>query len=101
MAANQNVTQLTQQSTTDPTSLFYAVTGGVNDTGLPLSVLSPYLIKTYTGFTQSGTGASALTVQGKLREQISVVDFGADSTGIVDSSTAFQNAFNTAAAGSR
>jgi hypothetical protein len=40
MAANQNVTQLTQQTgTAAPTSLFYAVTGGTTDTGLPLSVL--------------------------------------------------------------
>src|ERR1700758_1435765 len=40
MAANQNVTQLTQQSgTANTTSLFYAVTGGTTDTGLPLSVL--------------------------------------------------------------
>lgn len=40
MAANQNVTQLTQQTgSAVSTSLFYAVTGGTNDTGLPLSVL--------------------------------------------------------------
>jgi hypothetical protein len=40
MAANQNVTQLTQQTGTAATSsLFYAVTGGNTDTGLPLSVL--------------------------------------------------------------
>lgn len=39
MAANQNVTQLTQQTVSaDTTSLFYAVTGGTTDTGLPLSV---------------------------------------------------------------
>jgi hypothetical protein len=40
MAANQNVTQLTQQTGSAATSsLFYAVTGGTTDTGLPLSVL--------------------------------------------------------------
>ena len=39
MAANQNVTQLTQQTVSANTSsLFYAVTGGRPDTGLPLSV---------------------------------------------------------------
>lgn len=39
MAANQNVTQLTQQTGSAAlTSLFYAVTGGNTDTGLPLSV---------------------------------------------------------------
>lgn len=40
MAANQNVTQLTQQTVSaNTTSLFYAVTGSNTDTGLPLSVL--------------------------------------------------------------
>lgn len=40
MAANQNVTQLTQQTiSAAASSLFYAVTGGATDTGLPLSVL--------------------------------------------------------------
>jgi hypothetical protein len=39
MAANQNVTQLTQQTVSaNTTSLFYAVTNGTTDTGLPLSV---------------------------------------------------------------
>lgn len=40
MAANQNVTQLTQQTgSAAASSLFYAVTGGAVDTGLPLNVL--------------------------------------------------------------
>ena len=39
MASNQNVTQLTQQTgSANPTSLFYAVTDGTTDTGLPFSV---------------------------------------------------------------
>ena len=44
------------------------------------------------GYLPSGTGAVATTVQGKLRESVSVKDKGADSTGIVDASTAFTNA---------
>jgi hypothetical protein len=43
-------------------------------------------------FIQSGTGAVATTVQAKLRETVSVLDFGADPTGTSDSSTAFLNA---------
>lgn len=43
-------------------------------------------------FLQSGTGASNRTVQDKLRERISVLDFGADPTGVADSTTAFSNA---------
>jgi hypothetical protein len=37
------------------------------------------------GFTQSGTGAVARTVQDKSIESVSVLDFGADPTGVVDS----------------
>lgn len=45
--ANQNVLQLPQQSSTDATSVFYAVTGGTTDTGIPLSVL--FTSPTFTG----------------------------------------------------
>lgn len=44
-------------------------------------------------YTPSGTGAVATTVQSKLREMVSVVDFGADSTGATDSSAAIAAAF--------
>ena len=47
------------------------------------------------GFQQSGTGAVAWTVQDKARESVSVLDFGADPTGVTDSSAAFQAASNT------
>jgi hypothetical protein len=58
----------------------------------PLSALADWVLKTYQGFLPAGVGAVATTVQGKLRESVSVKDFGADSTGISDSSTAFTNA---------
>lgn len=45
-------------------------------------------------FTQSGAGAVERTVQSKLREFVSVKDFGADATGATDSTTAIQNALN-------
>ena len=44
------------------------------------------------GFLQSGTGAVATTVQTKLRESVSVLDFGADPTGVADSTAAIQAA---------
>lgn len=47
------------------------------------------------GFLQAGTGAVATTVQAKLREFVSVLDFGADNTGATDSSAAFQAAYET------
>ena len=54
------------------------------------------------GFIQAGTGASAETVQTKLRQVVSVDDFGADNTGSVDSTAAFTAAIaavNTAGGG--
>lgn len=49
------------------------------------------------GFLQAGTGAVATTVQTKLRESVSVKDFGADATGVIDSYPAFLAAYNSGA----
>ena len=51
------------------------------------------------GYIQSGTGAVATTVQGKLRQTISVMDFGAVGNGSTDNTTAIQNAMNAAGSG--
>jgi hypothetical protein len=43
-------------------------------------------------YNPAGTGAVATNVQAKLRQYISVIDFGADPTGVADSTTAIQAA---------
>ncbi len=48
-------------------------------------------------FIQAGTGADTRTVQSKLRDFISIIDFGADNTGANDSTTAIDEALTYAA----
>jgi hypothetical protein len=45
-------------------------------------------------YTPAGTGAVVSTVQAKLRESVSVKDFGGDPTGATNSTTALLNFFN-------
>jgi hypothetical protein len=43
-------------------------------------------------YQPAGTGAVTTTVQAKLRQWVSVIDYGADPTGVIESTTAFTNA---------
>ncbi len=51
------------------------------------------------GFLQAGIGAIVRTVQDKLRDSVSVTDFGAVGDGITDDTTAYNTAVNNLAAG--
>jgi hypothetical protein len=71
--------------TTPNTGAFSALSSGGASSGSSAGASA-------VGFVQSGTWAEATTAQAKLRERVSILDFGADNTGGADSTTAFANA---------
>jgi hypothetical protein len=83
----------------------YTPSGGISATTVPTAIAELDSEKTtlanvlarlddndgssLVGYLPAGTGAVATNVQSKLREFVSVADFGADPTGATDSSNAF------------
>ena len=68
---------------------------GANDQTALASSIGSSLV----GYNEGDTGAVTTTVQAKLRQTVSVIDFGADATGANDSTTAIQNAINALTTG--
>lgn len=79
----------------------FTPTGFVSATTIPTAVtevvtdLSANSGSSVVGHIATGTGATSRTVQSKLRDVVSVLDFGADPTGVTNSATAFTNAIAT------
>lgn len=85
--ANHTGTQSLDTTTDSATRLALTAAERTTLTNLPTSTGA-----TLVSTVASGTGAATRTVQTKLRESVSVLDFGADSTGVADSAPAFVSA---------
>lgn len=79
-------------NTSDADKPISTATQNALDGKVDTSSLSASSGSSLVGFIQPGTGAVTMSVQSKLRESVSVKDFGADPAGVTSSVTAFDNA---------
>jgi hypothetical protein len=74
------ISEMTQAAELNAADAMPVVNAGVTKKTL-LGALADWVLKIYPGYTPAGTGAVATTVQSKLRESVSVKDFGAVGDG--------------------
>ncbi len=88
VTAGQNYKFVLKTSTEVTLATWDNITG-INGTGIATNAL-------YVQYDPAGVGAVATNVQAKLRQTVSVEDFGAVGDGVTNNTVAFTNAFNSA-----
>jgi hypothetical protein len=88
--ANVKISQLPVATSTSAADSVPIVQGGVTKQAA-VDILVP--------FTQAGSGAVTRTAQAKMRDTVSVKDFGAVGDGVADDSAAIQDAVDSLASG--
>jgi hypothetical protein len=83
----------------------FAGISGATSNGTTVSLTSPSIttptgiVATDINYTATGTGAVARTLANKVSDWVSVIDYGADPTGVADSTAAFNRAYAAAVYG--
>lgn len=88
MAKFSDLTELSAHAAAD----ILAVAQSGTSKRTTMQKIADWVIQSAASFLQSGSGATARTVQAKLRETVSVTDFGAVNAAGTDNATAFANA---------
>jgi hypothetical protein len=95
-----NLTLRATNTASNPIITIPAVTANMVTTGdtatVTANMIVPGALSQTATYTQGGTGAVSRTIQNKLQESISVLDFGADNTGATDCSSAVLAAITAA-----
>ena len=78
-------------------SEYATVSRGTGVLKTTLTAIAQWVLQTFQGFTQSGAGAAPQSIVSKLlRQAIDVTDYGADPTGVADSSASVNAAWTAA-----